>query len=467
MLMPITRRVTRISLLFVFLFLWIGFSSADSDCPEEGYWACNAESYVGDKKDGIPHGKGKFTWKGGAWYEGEVRDGKINGQGTLVAGHESEGGPCTYVGTQKDGKLHGKGSFSCKNGFSYVGEYQDDYFHGQGTATYLDGSKFVGEFKDGNPWDGKVFGENWVIALVGGKEDPEETKRLMKKEEEKRQLAEDKRKKSLNSLLATKQCQGCDLIGVELRKANLSKANLSEADLSWANLSEADLSEAELSGANLTGIRINNKAIATNSTLKQLAEEKKRLAEEKRKEKERLAKEKRKLELEKIALNPGFRDLKPGLTREEIRMMKVCYPLLSSDTSSTCYDVDNIKFGGGFKGGVLRILTIDLGPYAGGGFLQSIAELGEDDPLLNMRGTLGKKYKMDYDYNERDRQLFNEGEKKELYTVFANGQVALLVIRIKKDYSSEIRSYIAYRDPSIAKSFLERNRPKRATSSDF
>ena len=236
MLMPITRRVTRISLLFVFLFLWIGFSSADSDCPEEGYWACNAESYVGDKKDGIPHGKGKFTWKGGAWYEGEVRDGKINGQGTLVAGHESEGGPCTYVGTQKDGKLHGKGSFSCKNGFSYVGEYQDDYFHGQGTATYLDGSKFVGEFKDGNPWDGKVFGENWVIAIVGGKEDPEETKRLMKKEEEKRQLAEDKRKKSLNSLLATKQCQGCDLIGVELRKANLSKANLEGANLSGADL---------------------------------------------------------------------------------------------------------------------------------------------------------------------------------------------------------------------------------------
>ena len=80
MLMPITRRVTRLSLPFVFLFLWIGFSSADSDCPEEGYWACNAESYVGDKKDGIPHGKGKFTWNDGAWYEGEVREGKINGQ---------------------------------------------------------------------------------------------------------------------------------------------------------------------------------------------------------------------------------------------------------------------------------------------------------------------------------------------------------------------------------------------------
>ena len=74
---------------------------------------------------------------------------------------------------------------------------------------------------------------------------------------------------------------------------------------------------------------------------------------------------------------------------------------------------------------------------------------------------------MDYDYNERDRQLFNAGEKKELLTVFANGQVALLVKRIEKDYSSEIWSYIQYRDPSIAKSFLESNKPKRATSNDF
>lgn len=54
-------------------------------------------------------------------------------------------------------------------------------------------------------------------------------------------------------LLATKQCQGCDLSGEGLVLANLSGANLSGANLSGANLSRANLSGADLSGANLSG----------------------------------------------------------------------------------------------------------------------------------------------------------------------------------------------------------------------
>ena len=54
-------------------------------------------------------------------------------------------------------------------------------------------------------------------------------------------------------LLATKECQNCDLSGAGLVLANLSGANLSGADLSGANLSRANLSGADLSGANLNG----------------------------------------------------------------------------------------------------------------------------------------------------------------------------------------------------------------------
>lgn len=54
-------------------------------------------------------------------------------------------------------------------------------------------------------------------------------------------------------LLATKQCEGCDLSGEGLVLANLSGANLRGANLSGANLSRANLSEADLSGANLSG----------------------------------------------------------------------------------------------------------------------------------------------------------------------------------------------------------------------
>ena len=56
-----------------------------------------------------------------------------------------------------------------------------------------------------------------------------------------------------NQLLATKQCQQCDLSGTGLVMANLSGANLVGANLSHANLSRANLAGADLRGANLSG----------------------------------------------------------------------------------------------------------------------------------------------------------------------------------------------------------------------
>lgn len=57
----------------------------------------------------------------------------------------------------------------------------------------------------------------------------------------------------IRQLLATKQCQGCDLSNAGLVLANLSGSTLSGANLSGANLSRTNLSGADLSGANLSG----------------------------------------------------------------------------------------------------------------------------------------------------------------------------------------------------------------------
>jgi tetratricopeptide (TPR) repeat protein len=57
----------------------------------------------------------------------------------------------------------------------------------------------------------------------------------------------------LQRLLATKECQNCDLTGAGLVMADLSKANLSGANLAGANLSRANLTGADLRGANLSG----------------------------------------------------------------------------------------------------------------------------------------------------------------------------------------------------------------------
>jgi uncharacterized protein YjbI with pentapeptide repeats len=57
----------------------------------------------------------------------------------------------------------------------------------------------------------------------------------------------------VKQLLATKQCQNCDLTNAGLVMADLSGANLSGANLTGANLSRANLSGADLRGANLSG----------------------------------------------------------------------------------------------------------------------------------------------------------------------------------------------------------------------
>ncbi len=65
----------------------------------------------------------------------------------------------------------------------------------------------------------------------------------------------------IRQLLASKQCQNCDLSGAglvmaDLKNANLIGANLTGANLSRANLSGADLTGADLSGASLFGANL-------------------------------------------------------------------------------------------------------------------------------------------------------------------------------------------------------------------
>lgn len=57
---------------------------------------------------------------------------------------------------------------------------------------------------------------------------------------------------SLERLLDTNKCYGCNLGGVLLKGENLDSADLEGADLSGADLSDADLEGANLKGANLT-----------------------------------------------------------------------------------------------------------------------------------------------------------------------------------------------------------------------
>ena len=57
-----------------------------------------------------------------------------------------------YVGQMKDGKMHGNGIFTWVSGTKYVGQMKDGKMHGQGTKTLADGTiEHSGEWVNDKP----------------------------------------------------------------------------------------------------------------------------------------------------------------------------------------------------------------------------------------------------------------------------------------------------------------------------
>ena len=110
------------------------------------------QKYVGEFQDGNFHGRGTFTWADGGKYIGEFQDGKFHGRGTFTWAHGGK-----YIGEYKDGKRNGQGTLTYANGEKYEGEYKDDLRNGQGTSTFPDGRVWIGEFIDDEWIKGKKF----------------------------------------------------------------------------------------------------------------------------------------------------------------------------------------------------------------------------------------------------------------------------------------------------------------------
>ncbi len=108
-----------------------------------------------------------FTYPNGANYNGELKDGIPNGQGTSTF---RDGGK--YVGEFREGLLNGQGTFTWSNGNKYVGEFKDGLLNGQGISTLFDRRKYVGEFKNGKRWNGTMYDKegNIIGKWLNGKE---------------------------------------------------------------------------------------------------------------------------------------------------------------------------------------------------------------------------------------------------------------------------------------------------------
>ncbi len=117
--------------------------------------------YEGEVENGKPNGQGTMTSPDGSIYEGKFKDGRQNGQGTmtLIKGGEILG---KYVGEFKNDFPNGQGTTTLFSGGGivgkYVGEHKNNKYHGQGTKTFKDDRKHIGEWKDGKPnGKGKVL----------------------------------------------------------------------------------------------------------------------------------------------------------------------------------------------------------------------------------------------------------------------------------------------------------------------
>ena len=104
-------------------------------------------------------------------YMGEIKNGLPNGRGRYY-----QIAMWKYVGEWKDGKKHGQGTYTFLDDFGkYVGEFKNDKRHGQGT--YYEGEGpfkgewYEGEFKDGTLWNGTSYDKDGKIVekVVNGK----------------------------------------------------------------------------------------------------------------------------------------------------------------------------------------------------------------------------------------------------------------------------------------------------------
>lgn len=136
--------------------------------------------YVGEYKDGLPHGRGILYYSsqyGIKSYDGTWINGVMDGEGTLILNTGDK-----YVGKFKDGQANGYGILYYANGKLYEGDWQNNELHGKGKLTYAANDELGRKYYEGEffsdaiqgtgkmVWnDGDWYYGQWVDGHVDGK----------------------------------------------------------------------------------------------------------------------------------------------------------------------------------------------------------------------------------------------------------------------------------------------------------
>lgn len=124
--------------------------------------AIGKDKYEGEFVQGLPQGKGTYTWADGERFVGFFDKGipQIPHSGCYVADLRLRG---RYQGACQNGKAHGRGKATGID--TYEGEFSNGLTQGQGTYIWSNGDRYIGQFKAG-----QANGRG-VMKYVDGKEE--------------------------------------------------------------------------------------------------------------------------------------------------------------------------------------------------------------------------------------------------------------------------------------------------------
>mmetsp|Transcript_2213 Transcript_2213/g.2744 ORF Transcript_2213/g.2744 Transcript_2213/m.2744 type:complete len:157 (-) Transcript_2213:1-471(-) len=95
----------------------------------------DSAGYIGELREGVPHGEGSCITKDGGMYSGQWLDGQAHGLGTFT--HQNGD---TYCGQWAADQAHGHGVYTRRSGTTYTGEWKEDKYDGTGSISWGDGS---------------------------------------------------------------------------------------------------------------------------------------------------------------------------------------------------------------------------------------------------------------------------------------------------------------------------------------
>lgn len=125
----------------------------------------NGNQYIGQKKGGLKHGRGKYIFKDRSYYEGSWRNNLMHGKGVLYLPN----GKVEYEGEWAEDEPDGWGLYYCYEAEGrpplwrrYEGQLRRGEMDGRGKLLFASGLIYEGEFRLG-----KIFGRGKKISEEG------------------------------------------------------------------------------------------------------------------------------------------------------------------------------------------------------------------------------------------------------------------------------------------------------------